>query len=932
MRLIRPHSFTPKVRLSQPMTPERWQQIDQLFKAALACEPTQREEFLATKCVGDEPLRREVESLLWSLDEADDFIETPAGDIAAELLGTHRSTCEAGQQIQNYRIARQLGSGGMGEVYLADDIRLNRKVALKLLPPHFTVNPDRVRRFERESRAASALNHPNIVTIYEIGKSNTTHFIAAEFVDGKTLRQLINEKPFTLNEALKVSMQVAEALSEAHAAGIVHRDIKPENIMIRHDGYVKILDFGLAKLSEQQATEADLETPTLLQTNPGLVMGTVQYMSPEQARAKNVGVGTDIWSLGIVMYELLAGHVPFSGETPSHVMVSLMENKLPPLKDHANVPDDLDRFVTKALRKNQKERYQTAGQLARDLKSLKQKLQVDPTSQGWLKTVPSSKEDVQILPHAPVNTRSGTHRIPLGKGSATETTTIESHPTSSAEYFVREIKQHKRSVVFAVVALMIVLVVSGSFYVRRSRLAAASEPIDSVAVLPFVNVSNDPNAEYLSDGISDTVINSLTRLPNLKKVISFNSVLSYKGKQIDPQAVGRQLNVRAVLMGRLTPRGDEVLISTELIDVRDNKRLWGSQYIRKSADVQKLQGEIAQEIGAALRLKLSGEEQQRLARSSSTNAEAYELYLRGRLYQRDRAGAPGQARDYLEQAIKKDPNFAPAYAQLAYTYVGAVLSDSGNRTEALERMKWAAQKALELDDTLGDAHAALAFTIADWSVSPREFQRALELDPNSADVHAHYARVLWGHRRIDEALLHIKRAVELDPLSQALRVDLGKILYSADQRDQAVEQYRKALDLNSNYANAYKLLASYYLAEGRYEEAIAAAEKMRANASNKANGRAFLGYTYAVAGKRAEAEKILHELQEEAKQSHVPSEKFALIYTGLGDKDRAFEFLQKQFEEAKVLPIFIRVLPEWASLRTDPRFDALIRQSAWDRE
>ncbi|HZI47711.1 MAG TPA: serine/threonine-protein kinase, partial [Pyrinomonadaceae bacterium] len=290
------------------MNAERWQQIEELFHAALACEPGLRPAFLASRCGADKVLRSEVESLLSSHESADDFIETPAGDVAAELLGA-QAALEAGQQLENYRIVRPIGSGGMGEVYLAEDLRLKRKVALKLLPPHFTVNPDRVRRFEREARAASALNHPNIVTIYEIGHSNTTHFIATEFVDGKTLRQLINEKPFTLNETLNVSMQVADALSGAHAAGIVHRDIKPENIMVRQDGYVKILDFGLAKLTEQQTIEADLETPTLLQSNPGLVMGTVQYMSPEQARAKNVGIGTDIWSLGIVMYELLSGHV-----------------------------------------------------------------------------------------------------------------------------------------------------------------------------------------------------------------------------------------------------------------------------------------------------------------------------------------------------------------------------------------------------------------------------------------------------------------------------------------------------------------------------------------------------------------------------------------------------------------------------------------------
>src|ERR1043166_9427827 len=295
------------------MNAERWQQIEELFHAALACEPGLRPAFLASRCGADKVLRSELESLLSSHESADDFIETPAGDVAAELLGA-QAALEAGQQLENYRIQADLGKGGMGEVYLAEDTRLNRKVALKLLPPHFTLNPDRVRRFEREAQAASALNHPNIVTIYEIGKSDTTHFIATEFVDGKTLRQLINEKPFTLNETLNVSMQVADALSGAHLAGIVHRDIKPENIMLRADGYVKILDFGLAKLTEQQqATDSDLdETPTLLQSNPGLVMGTVHYMSPEQARAKNVGVGTDIWSLGIVMYELLTGHVPFT--------------------------------------------------------------------------------------------------------------------------------------------------------------------------------------------------------------------------------------------------------------------------------------------------------------------------------------------------------------------------------------------------------------------------------------------------------------------------------------------------------------------------------------------------------------------------------------------------------------------------------------------
>jgi eukaryotic-like serine/threonine-protein kinase len=666
-------------------------------------------------------------------------------------------------------------------------------------------------------------------------------------------------------------------------------------------------------------------------------MGTVQYMSPEQARAKNVGASSDIWSLGIVMYELLTGQVPFTGETPSHVMVSLMEDELPPLKGYVNVPAELDRIVTKALRKKPRERYQTTSDLAHDLKNLKQELQLEARLKEVLDLVPTSKEVTEKNNGA----RSTGAQRPGAEPSALARTTTEtvalqsldtkSHSISSAEYLVNGIKSHKRAWALAAIALVIAVTGAYLYFSRRANVAASYEAIDSVAVLPFVNVNNDANAEYLSDGISESIIDSLSQLPNLKRVSAFSSVLRYKGKQTDPQTVGRELNVRAVLMGRLTQRGDDLSISAELVDVTDNKRLWHGQYDRKLADALKLRGDIAQEISDGLRLKLTSLEKQQLAKSSTTNPEAYQLYLLGRFHQHNREDQ--KARDYLEQAIKKDPNFAPAYAQLAYTYSNAIISDDwSTRKEAQERMERAARRALQLDDTLGDAHAALALTIFDWSIRPREFQRALELDPNSADVHAFYARVLWGHRRLDEAILHMKRAVELDPFSPTSQADLGKILYSAGQRDQAMEQYRKALDLNPNYGNAYKHLANYYLAEGKYEEAIAAAEKMNANVPDKLNGKAFLGYTYAVTGKKAEAEKILHELLEEAKQSRVSSEKFALIYTGLGDKDRAFEFLQKQVEESKFLPIFINVAAEWASLRTDPRFEALIQRSEWHRE
>lgn len=390
------------------MTPERWQQIDHLFHAALACEADQRAKFLATQCVGDESLRREVESLLSSLEESADFIETPVGDVAAELLDSHQSTFESGHQIENYRIIRLLGSGGMGEVYLADDIRLKRKIALKVLPPHFTVNPDRVRRFEREARAVSALNHPNIVTIHEIGASNSAHFIATEFVDGKTLRQMMNEKPFKLRASINVAFQVTGALSAANSAGIVHRDIKPENIMIRTDGLVKILDFGLAKLTDTPVTGAELETATLLQSNPGLVMGTVQYMSPEQARGKNVDARTDIWSLGIVIYEMVTGKVPFEGETTSDIIAALIKDEPESIRSIVpEAPLELEELVKKALTKDLRLRYQTISEFLTDLQRLKDQINLHALERtGSDGSLLSSKDSANAQTTTPARFRS----------------------------------------------------------------------------------------------------------------------------------------------------------------------------------------------------------------------------------------------------------------------------------------------------------------------------------------------------------------------------------------------------------------------------------------------------------------------------------------------------------------------------------------------
>ena len=537
------------------MTPERWQQINHLFHEALAREPELRDSFLAEACANDETLRVEVESLISSHQEAEQFIETPAADVAAELLGRRECTFGPGQKIQNYRIVRLLGRGGMGEVYLADDTRLQRKVALKLLPPQYTSNPDRVRRFEREARAASALNHPNIVTIYEIGKSASVHFIATEFVDGKTLRQLMTEKPLKLGETLNVAIQVADALVGAHAAGIVHRDIKPENIMIRSDGYVKILDFGLAKLTEQQVFEVETETPTLLQSNPGLVMGTVQYMSPEQARGGRVDHRSDIWSLGIVLYELLTGSVPFLGETPSHVMVSLMENELPSVAGYANVPPALAHTITRALRKNRRDRYQTARQVALDLKNLKRELQRDAHLINLLEAVPTRLRQTKS-DHA-------------AGGVVTPTTDVGvAHPTSSAVYLLSNPARSSK------VALLLMLVFGavifgGYLWVRRNRTAA--KPVQV-----FQNLD-------------------LTKITNTGKVK--NAVISPDGKYV--AYVARDAGRESIWLKEINTSNGSQLVSPV------DKELFGTTFSRDGANLYYLVRERNNTIGALHRVSVS---------------------------------------------------------------------------------------------------------------------------------------------------------------------------------------------------------------------------------------------------------------------------------------------------------------------------------------
>ena len=627
------------------MNSERWQQIDNLLQCALAQPPGQRSVFLAQACSGDDSLRREVESLIASHDQSGNLLEIPLSQIAADLFVESQPQSAVGHTIGPYKVLDRLGTGGMGEVYLAQDPRLGRKIALKLLPVYFTKDTDRLHRFEQEARAASALNHPNIVTIYEIGQADGHHFIATEFIDGVTLRELLVKSEMKLGEGLNIAVQVAGALAAAHAANIVHRDIKPENIMIRGDGYVKVLDFGLAKLTEPQRPNEE-STGTSVKTNPGMVMGTAQYMSPEQARGLAVDQRTDIWSLGIVLYEIASGSVPFQGETATDVILSVVERDPLPLVRSSEVPAELERIVNKSLRKNREERYQTIQELALDLKSLEQNLaQLAPPAGGWLNT----------------RKTASTEALAPGTGPGT----LIPRPTSSAEYVISGLRSHKQATLVTLAALLITVAAVTYF----SYFAKRTEQIDSIAVMPFVNVSADANADYLSDGVSDSIINNLSELPSFKKVIALSSVLRYKGKQIDPQAIGRTYNVQAVLTGRVIQSGDDLSISAELVDVRDNRHLWGQQYNRKLADVTAVPREIAQALSEKLRLTLSGDDRKQLTKHYTESTEAFEAYWKGRYHNNKKT--PEELQEsirYFQRAIEIDPNFALPYAGLASSY------------------------------------------------------------------------------------------------------------------------------------------------------------------------------------------------------------------------------------------------------------------------
>ncbi len=864
---------------------DRYRRIDEIFQAALELEPRERTSYISEACSGDAALLKEVEYLLASDDQQWELIGTPAFEMVAPLLAKDQPALEAGDSIGHYQVVSLLGVGGMGQVYLAEDAKLRRKVALKLLPASYTRDESRLRRFQQEARAASALNHPNILTIHELGEVDGEQFIATEFVEGETLRERLQRAPLNLAETLDVAVQIADALAAAHKAGIVHRDIKPENIMLRHDGYVKVLDFGLAKLTEQQEPATQTAATENVDISSGLVMGTVKYMSPEQARGRQVDPRSDIFSFGVVLYEMIAGRPPFEGKNSNELISTILKKEPSPLTD---VPEETQRLISRALRKKKEDRYQTIEDLLADLKSLKDQTVTNVGAQ---------------------------HQRGRWTGSAFSTREVAAISTATTiEYVISEIKRHKTATALGFVTLVILL--AGVGYLGY-RYFFSRRLIDSIAVMPFVNESGDPELEYLSDGMTEDLITSLRKIPG-------SSVFRYKGKNTDATTIGKELNAQAVLSGRIVKYGEDFRLHVELVDARTRNLVFEKSYNRKLSNLIALKQEFTGDLARTLRVKLGADQQKKYTESDT----AYQLYLKGLIESRKLTPPEiNRGIEDLQQAINNDPSYALAYAAIARAHISLAMGGEAHPSE-FEKAKSAALKAIEIDDSLAEGHSALAYTIFvyNWrfAEAEKEFTRALELDPNSSDTHRGYADFLGktGHR--EESRVHQKRALEIEPMEPWHNVAVA----NGTDGDAGLERMRSAIALDPKFYFAHMMAGVMYNARKMYPEAIEEERLAKTLSPTQTYSDVFLVNTLINTGKRDEARAILDEVLTLSKSRFVRPYHIASIYNLLGDKEQALAWLEKgyQIHDPGLTLLKLQSSTIWKSLQDDPRFQDILHR------